>query len=609
MLWQRSVVLAAALVVATSALGLAFAGSPERIADGVEIAGVEVGGLTPSQARRLLERRATRLANVPVTLTDGRRSWKLRPARLGVEVDWAEAVESARRQGGGLGPLRGLRRIEVRVFGSEIAPPTTVYRAALDYHLDRIGRSVSHRRREAAIVLRGLRPTVVPGRAGRTLDRGAAEQIVVRALARLDRVPVALPVRVAAPRVSAADLAPAARQVRTAVSGPVRLTLGPTRWRLPRWRLAELLSLPRDGRTALRIGGPAADRYFGRLQARAERAAQDAAFELAADGSVAVVPSRAGIALDVRATADALLRAALSTTRRTARAVARTSAPELTTAEARRLRIRRVLASYFTGYAGTADRIHNLQLAVSLLDGALVAPGATFSLNEAVGERTSERGFRSAPVIVNAEYTEAVGGGVSQVATTVFNAAWEAGLKVTKRAPHSLYISRYPLGRDATVNYPDLDLEFLNDTGSWLLVRGFAGDTGITVVIAGSPHGRRVVSEAGPLVVTGPAPLKRVPDPTLFVGESVVEEEGSQSTVVEVKRTVYEADGTVRTSEVWRTRYVGEKRIVRYGTKPKPKPEPEPAPKPETTPEPDEPKPKPKPPAGSTPGQGVSPLP
>jgi vancomycin resistance protein YoaR len=595
-LWQRSVALAAVLVVATALLGLAFAGSPERIAPGVEIAGLEVGGLTPSQAQRFLERRAERLAGVPVTFTDGRRSWRLRPDRLGVRANWAEAVQSARRQGGGLGPLRGLRRIEVRVFGSDVDPPTSVYRAALDFHLDRIGRSISDPRREAAVVLRGLRPVVVPGRTGRTLERSASARIIVRALAGLERAPVALPVRVDAPRVSASELAPAARQVRTAVSAPVRLALGPTRWRLPRWRIAELLSLPRDGRTEVRIGGPAADRYLGRLQARAERAPSDARFELIGDGTVEVVPSRPGLTLDVRATADALLRAALSPANRTARAVAKTSAPELTTAEARRLGITRVLASYFTYYAGTADRIHNLQLAVSLLDGTVVARGATFSLNEAVGARTAERGFRSAPVIVNAEYTEGVGGGVSQVATTAFNAAWEAGLKITERAPHSLYIGRYPLGRDATVNYPDLDLKFLNDTDGTLVVRGLWGETGITIAIAGSPHGRRVVSEPGPLVVTGPAPLERVSDPELFVGETIVEEEGTPSTVVEVKRTVYDADGSVRATEVWRTRYVGEKRVVRYGTKPKPKPE---EPKPE----------EPKPPAGSAPGQGVSPAP
>ena len=93
------------------------------------------------------------------------------------------------------------------------------------------------------------------------------------------------------------------------------------------------------------------------------------------------------------------------------------------------------MASYKTYYSGTADRITNLQLGVRALDGTLVAPGGTFSLNEAIGERTVERGFRSAPVIIGNEYAEEVGGGTSQVATTAFNAAWEAGLRITRAAP------------------------------------------------------------------------------------------------------------------------------------------------------------------------------
>ena len=147
--------------------------------------------------------------------------------------------------------------------------------------------------------------------------------------------------------------------------------------------------------------------------------------------------------------------------------------------------IDRRMASYKTYNSGTWDRITNLRLGVSELDDTVVPPGGTFSLNDAIGERTEERGFRSAPVIIGTEYEEEVGGGTSQVATTVFNAAWEAGLHITERNPHSLYISRYQLGRDATVYWPSLDLKFVNDTKSWILVKGFAESDGISVAIYG----------------------------------------------------------------------------------------------------------------------------
>ena len=236
--------------------------------------------------------------------------------------------------------------------------------------------------------------------------------------------------------------------------------------------------------------------------------------------------------------------------------------------------IDRRMSSYKTYYSGTADRITNLQLGVRELDGTLVPPDGTFSLNEAIGERTVERGFRPAPVIIGTEFAEEVGGGTSQVATTAFNAAWEAGLRITERNPHSLYISRYQLGRDATVYWPSLDLKFVNDTSDWVLVKGFSEGDGISIAIYGG-ESRRVESSAGTLEVTGKAPVERVKDPKLAKGKSIVEAEGSAPSRTSVTRTVYGADGKEIRSETWTTSYKGETRIVRVGTKvPAPKAKP-----------------------------------
>lgn len=193
-------------------------------------------------------------------------------------------------------------------------------------------------------------------------------------------------------------------------------------------------------------------------------------------------------------------------------------------------------------------------------------------------------------MIIGDEYEEDVGGGVSQVATTVFNAAWEAGLKIVERNPHSLYISRYQLGRDATVNYPDLDLKFVNDTPKWVYVAGAYGDSGITVSIYGGGPERRVESGEGTIRETGPAPIRRVPDPELLKGQVVVDEPGSPARATTVTRTVYDEDGKVLHDETWNTSYRGEYKVVRVGTKkpPEPKPEPKPKPAPKTAPPPSE---------------------
>jgi vancomycin resistance protein YoaR len=575
---RLAVVVLGIVVVVGLVVGFAFAGSTERVAEGIEIGGVDVGGLTVTDAEKLLARRSARLADVPVEFVAAGRVVRFTPAQLGVHVDWAEAVQEARRAGSGFGPLRGFRRLRVRLFGTEVAPSVSASRPALSYALDRVESLVGRAPRNAAVVLRGLRPEVVPARAGRRLERRAAERLVVDALAGFRRARVSLPVRVAAPSVTAAELAPVAARVRTAVSAPVRLAVDDRRFRLPRWRIAQLLDLPSGGARKLAIGGPSAERYFDRLDRAIARPARDASFAATANGSVHVVPGVDGLGLDRKSTAAALLAAAIAPRPRLAEVGLTRVEPKRTTAEAKAMGIERVLSTYTTPYAGTADRINNLQLAISLLDGTLLAPGATFSLNKEVGERTPERGFRVAPVIINGEYAEAVGGGTSQVATTVFNAAWEAGLKITERNPHALYISRYPTGRDATVNYPDLDCKFVNDTGKWLLVRGFASDSGISVSIWGPDTGRRVVSEPGSLYVTGSVPVKRVKDPTLLRGKTVVEEAGSPPRSVSVKRTVYGADGEVVHAETWFTSYRGDKRVIRVGTK-KPPPKKKPKPK------------------------------
>ena len=229
-------------------LGLAFAGSPSRLANGVRIAGVDVGGRTPRQARSILERRADALASVPVTFRVGSRTWQLQPRHLGIRVDWRAAVDAVRRQGNGFGPLRGFRRLDLRFFGADVAPPTQVYDAALEAKLNQISAAVNVAHREASIVLRGLKPEIVPSRTGHLLDRHAAAATIVRALASLKREPVGLPIQVDRPKVNASDLRVAQAQVRTALSAHVHLTLGPTSWNLRPPRIARVLQLPADGR-------------------------------------------------------------------------------------------------------------------------------------------------------------------------------------------------------------------------------------------------------------------------------------------------------------------------------------------------------------------------
>ena len=570
--WAFLLVLLGTLVAGT--VGLLFAGSSDRIATGVKVAGVDVGGLTAAQARALLEKRAAKLQHVPVVFVSGSHRFEVTPARLAVKVDWNAAVVSAQDRGDGFGPLRGLRRLEVRLFGSAVSPPVHAWDAAVDYEVQLMAKQVSRPHRDAAVKLRGLEVSVVPGQDGRVLDKQETAAVLLRSLGSLSRgAPVALPVRTDRQNVTADELSDAANDTRTALSAPVRLTLGPTRWRLARWKIAPLLDLPAGGSTKLALGGPGEHKWMSRLAGTVDRKPFDATWSVTSNG-IRILHDRPGVLIDRAETEKAVLAALLSSDNRIAKISVSTLAPSRTAEQARSMGIVGLVGSYETFYGGDPNRIHNVQLVSHLIDRTLIGPGATFSFNDTTGERTAAKGFMEAPVIINGELGTGVAGGVCQVSTTVFNAAYESGLEITERHNHALYISHYPLGRDATVNYPDLDLKFVNDTQHWLLLRTFVGSDSLVVNLYGTPVHRRIVSETQPLKVSGPVPIQRVADATLLKGQTVVQQFGTPPQETSVHRQVYTASGTLLHDDTWMSDYVGEKQIVKVGTKEPPPPPP-----------------------------------
>jgi vancomycin resistance protein YoaR len=572
---RRLLLLLLSLVAMAVVLGLVFAGSPTTLASGVTIAGIDVGGMRMKDARALLQKRSDAVANTPVVFVAGGKRFAIRPEELGVEPDWKSAVDDAQRQGDGFGPIRGFKRLDVQVFGADVTPRTTVLNGALNYQLSLIAKAVDRAPANAALVRHGLQVVVRPARVGLGLDRIASARLIVKELAALDRTSanVDLPLRIQQPRVRAAALATAARQARIALSAPVRLELGPTRWVVSRAKLARLLELPSGGSTALTIGGPAASNWLVKLGKRVEKPAHDATF--AVDATHAhVVPAQPGIQLDGVGTTQAVLHAALKRllVRRVAQLPVQEAPAKLSTEAARKMKIHALVAGYTTVFGGVPNRIHNVELVSHLVDGTLIAPGATFSFNKTTGDRNAAKGFLVAPVIVNGELTTGLGGGVCQVSTTVFNAAFDAGLKITERTNHALYISHYPQGRDATVNYPDVDLQFVNDTDNWLLLRTFVSSSSLTVNLYGTPTGRKVMSTTTPLVVHGVPPVKKTIDPSLKPGEKIVDDPGSPALSTSVTRDVYAPDGKLLDHDTWYSSYRATPKLVRIGPPAKKKP-------------------------------------
>ena len=157
--------------------------------------------------------------------------------------------------------------------------------------------------------------------------------------------------------------------------------------------------------------------------------------------------------------------------------------PELTVAEAEALGVTAPIATFTTKHPGGQPRVANIHRIADLVRGTLIQPGKTFSVNDAVGRRTAEKGFVNAPVIEDGKFSESIGGGISQFATTLFNAAFEAGLDFGEYQSHSIYITRYPYGREATLSYPAPDLEIKNTSPHGVLIWPTYNDTSITVTL------------------------------------------------------------------------------------------------------------------------------
>jgi vancomycin resistance protein YoaR len=564
----RLAVVTAAIATMLVGVGYVFSGAANTLAPGTKIGGIDVGGMTVAKARALLEAKAASLVNVSVTFVMGGRSWKIRPYELGVTADWRAAVDRARNDAGGFGFVRGYRRLALRVFPERVRPTAHAYGAAVTYEVGLLARAIDRPARDAKLVRHGLRIDVAHGRVGVVLDRAAAARVIVGALAGFSRAPVQLPVSATRPQHTFSDLQHAQLIDRRVLSAPVTLVLGGASRQLTPRQLSSMLLLQQDGKAKPVLGGPAANAYFSRLDRTVSHQARNATFVVNGP-SVRIVPAQPGIGLDVARSSAAVLAAAERPIHRVARLAVGEVPPRRDTAAAKAMGITGLVSTYETFYGGVPNRIHNVGVVAHLIDDKLIAPRATFSFNKTTGERTAAKGFLVAPVIINGELGTGLGGGVCQVSTTVFNTAYEAGLPITDRTNHALYISHYPLGRDATVDYPSTDLKFVNDTHHWLLLRTFVGYSSLIVSLYGTPQHRRVVTDTAPLRVVGQPQVKRSLDRSLKPGETVVDYSGVPAQATSVRRRVYAPNGKLLSDSVWYSSYRSEPKLVRFGPKAK----------------------------------------
>ena len=221
-----------------------------------------------------------------------------------------------------------------------------------------------------------------------------------------------------------------------------------------------------------------------------------------------------------------------------------------------------LLGTFTTFHPAGADRNVNIRRLADTLDGTLVPPGAELSVNGVSGERRCEDGYLPAGTIVLGELVDTCGGGVSQFGTTTYNAAFFAGLPTPQWQAHSFYIGRYPMGREATLSFPELDVRAQNDTDGWLLVTTSHTPTSVTVTLHGRPRWAEVRAVHAVPTDPTPFPTELRPAPDLGPGEERVLQPGGDGFTVEVTRVLVPPDGGPERVERTRTVYRPQTRIV-----------------------------------------------
>ncbi len=480
---SRTVLLAVGAVAVTGGalVGGAFAATGDTVPRGVHVAGTDLTGSDRAEARRRVERAVAPLLARPVTVTADDARHDLPPAASGLSID-VEAMVDEAVAGGPVDRVRGL-------FGArrELEPEGQVDEAALRRALTAFQQQVDRPPREGAVRFQGVTPVAVLPQPGRRLDLDAAVEQVgeewLEADGPLELEHEVTPVKSTAEGVQAVVLGFA----RPAVAAPVAVDTGNGTLQVRPADIAASLvfRMDEEGQLAPDLRGDALRKALGARAQAVERPPRNARIRIR-DGAPEVVPAQDGLRLDparLSAAVGPVLRASAP---RRARVGLVPVQPDLTTQEAEALGVREVIGSFTTRYPCCRPRVTNIRRIAELVDGALVLPGQTFSLNGHVGRRTRAKGFVDAPQILDGEFVDDVGGGVSQFATTMFNAAFFAGLEDVEHKPHSYYITRYPEGREATVFYPEVDLKWRNDSGKGVLVTTSSTGTSVTVTLWGT---------------------------------------------------------------------------------------------------------------------------
>ena len=560
-----------------------------RIFPGVSVAGVEISGMTPSDAAVKLNQALSFSTTGKILFRDGEKAWVATPAELGMVFDPSSSAVTAYklgRSGGLFGALSG----QIRAGGPGVSvPPVIVFDQRVAYqYLSQISTQVNQPLMEASLKLEGTNVVTEPGQVGRELKIDATLVYLAAQLQTFSDGEVPLVVQELQPQIL--DVSAQADTARQILSQPLTLTVanatgsdsGPYIYNPE--VVANLIVAQRvqngDQQGVQVLLNPRGLRdLLVPVKTQVDRLPSDAKF-IFNDQTLqldVMQESSVGRELDIDASIKAI-NEAVGRGEHTVSLVINEARPRVAaTATGQELGVTQLIwseTSYF--YGSSAERIQNIEAAARQFHGVLVAPGETFSMGEHLGDVSLDNGFAEALIIYGGRTIKGVGGGVCQVSTTLFRAVFNAGFPIVERTPHAYRVSYYEqnasggvnprlAGLDATVYFPLVDFKFTNDSPYWILMETYTDSVSITWKFYSTSDGRTVTYDTtGPTnVVSAPAPLFEE-NPELGKNEMKQVDWAANGADVNVTRTVWK-NGAVYLQDTITTRYEPWQAICQYG--------------------------------------------
>lgn len=503
----------------------------DRIYPGVSVFGTDLGGLTLPEAEIVLQQRFQDHQPIELILRYGERTWAVSPQEMGVSLDakaTALSAYAAGREGSTFKRLWDQGRI---LWSGHTAPFTLLIDEGIGtLYLSHLAQEINQPVRDAALMVHNLQVKAVSSQVGYEVDIAATRQLIYQRIATLSGGTVDLIVHQTPPAI--ADVSQVKTDVEWILDSPLILKLpdegsgeeGEIAYTLDQTVLAEMLTLrqiKRDDGQVVLAAGLRQDKltaYIQELAKQIDQPPRDGRFDFDPEtGALTpIVTSQDGRSLNITETVRLVNTQAVTDQRQVLLPVTVTR-PQVATENAESLGIKELISEATTYFKGSSQgRMHNIQVAASRFHGLVIPPGGTFSFNEHLGEVSAVTGYEESIIIWGNRSAVGIGGGVCQVSTTAFRAAFWGGYPIIERWAHGYRVGWYepPVGMDATVYSPQVDFKFVNDTPYYLLIetetdlkagtvtfRFYSTMTGRTVEMEGPfeanalPHGPNVYRE------------------------------------------------------------------------------------------------------------------